>query len=186
MPAIQVRIPYATDGNLGAEYNRIVAASAEPWILFLDHDVLLLNPHWHLICQRAIADHPAAGLFTCLTNRIGGPKQQARGCPPGDDILLHRRFAKELFSSRGFSCTRIPGKNCSGMLLLVSKAAHAAAGGFPGKGLFGEDWGFGRRLDDKGIDVMRMDGLYVYHVKDRTDGSWIQGQKTSKEIWAGN
>jgi hypothetical protein len=27
-----------------------------------------------------------------------------------------------------------------------------------------------------------MDGLYVYHVRDRDEGSWLPGEDTSKEI----
>jgi len=180
---ITTYIPYTADGNLGREYNDLVTAAPTPWILFIDHDVLLLNPHWYRVCTKAIEQHPDAGMFTCYTNRIGGPHQQIESAPAGDDVMQHKAFARALFAKNQYTCSIIAGKVCSGMLLLIRKEAHAAVGGFPGKGLFGEDWGFGKRLNADGFVVYRMNGLYVYHIRDRTDGSWIAGEKTSKERW---
>lgn len=180
---IDTRIAFSPDGNLGAEYNRIIEESNHEWILFIDHDVLLLNPHWYLLCTKAIEQHPETGLFTCYTNNIGGPDQKAHGCPGKEaNIMEHRLHAKQLFETNQFNCSVIDGNKCSGMFLLINKSAWKAVGGFNKKGLFKLDWDFGRAVQNKNYKVMRIDGLYVYHIRDRALGSWIEGIKTSKEV----
>lgn len=180
---IDVRIAYEPGAKLGQDYNRIFRETAHDWVLLVDHDVLILNPHWYLLCQKAIEQHPTAGLFTCYTNNIGGPDQKAPNPPVKDaSILAHRDYAHALFDQHGYSCAPIDGAKCSGMLMLISKAAWSKVGGFPGKGMFREDWTFGRKLKAARIPVMRMNGLYVYHLRDRSVGTWIPGELTSKEI----
>lgn len=96
--------------------------------------------------------------------------------------MAHRVYAKELFERGKYECTPIDGARCSGMLLLVSVDAWRKVGGFPGVAMFKEDWTFGAKMKRANIPVMRMDGLYVYHIRDRRLGSWIEGHETSKEI----
>ena len=43
---IDVRIPYDENNHLAAAYNRALKESSAAWILFLDHDVFLLNPRY--------------------------------------------------------------------------------------------------------------------------------------------
>ena len=180
---IDVRIPFEPGGKLGADYNRILGETPHPWVLLLDHDVLLMCPHWYYVCQRAIAEHPQTGIFTCYTNAIGNPEQRAPEAPGIEAAFPeHRRYARTLFDHSGTSSTLIDGAKCSGMFLLIRKQAWAKVGGFPGLGMFREDWTFGRKIQSAGIAVRRLDGLYVFHLRDRSEGSWIPGVDTSKEI----
>jgi len=181
-PKIDVRIAYEPGGQLGADYNRIFQETAHEWVLLLDHDVLLLNPHWYTIAQECIRQNPRAGIFTCWTNNIGNPAQRWSAPGETDSVTAHRGFAREVFDINGYQATVIDGAKCSGMLLLIRKAAWTKVGGFPGVGMFREDWTFGRKVQGAGFEVRRMDGLYVYHVRDRSDGTWIPGVETSKEI----
>lgn len=187
-PKIDVRIAYEPGGQLGADYNRIFRETPHEWVLLLDHDVLLLNPHWYTIAQECIRQNPRAGIFTCWTNNIGNPAQrwggslQLSAMPATDSIAEHRALARGIFEGFGCTSTVIDGSKCSGMLLLIRKAAWTAVGGFPGVGMFREDWTFGRKVQGRGYEVRRMDGLYVYHVRDRSEGTWIPGVDTSKEI----
>jgi GT2 family glycosyltransferase len=181
-PKIDVRIAYEPGGQLGADYNRIFNETPHEWVLLLDHDVLLLNPHWYTIAQECIRQNPRAGIFTCWTNNIGNPAQRFGAADEGDSVGAHRRVARAVFEGFGTQTTVIDGAKCSGMLLLIRKAAWVKVGGFPGVGMFREDWTFGRKVQGAGFEVRRMDGLYVYHVRDRSEGTWIPGVDTSKEI----
>jgi len=181
-PKIDVRIAFEPGGKLGEDYNRIFHETPHKWVLLLDHDVLLLNPHWYAIMQAAILENPRAGIFTCWTNNIGNPDQRWGQPIEGDSFAAHRALARGVFEGFGNQSTVIEGAKCSGMLLLIRKAAWSKAGGFPGVGMFREDWIFGRKVQQAGFEVRRLDGLYVYHVRDRSEGTWIPGVDTSKEI----
>jgi GT2 family glycosyltransferase len=49
-------------------------------------------------------------------------------------------------------------------------------------GFFAVDTDYSRRVAASPWQLLRADGLYVYHVRDRKDGTWIDGQKTSLEF----
>lgn len=177
-PKIDVRIPYEPGGRLGWDYNRVMEETPHRWVLFLDHDVLLLNPNWYHICQRATES--GAGLITCKTNaRHQGTGQQAIGAPQDDRMEVHQQFAKTLWAKHKMLVTSIP--KASGFFMLVSKSAWEAVGGFPAKGMFREDWGFSQRLVGSGYRIACLEGLYVYHLKKRI-GSWVRGEETAKEV----
>jgi len=176
---IDVRIPYATDANLGAWYNSALAASTADWMLFLDHDVFLANPHWHHILTGVIERHPKAGLVTCWTNRIGRKVQKHRDAPSGDDIREHRAFARRLWERHGHGATKIP--SCSGMLMCVRRAAWESAG--PCKdGFFDVDSDLSRKIAASRYQLLRADGLYVYHLYNRSEPSWIEGERISRDF----
>ena len=177
---IDVRIPFRPGGQLGAEYNHIMNETNCDWVLFLDHDLFLCNPHWYLLCQKAIQQYPSAGMFSCWTNRLGRTMQRDETAPQTDIIHDHRGHARSTFEKYQYGCTEID--KCSGMFLLISKKAWQAVGGFPGVGIFKEDWDFSRRLVQKGLKLYRIDGLYVYHLRERKVGSWIEGVQTTKEL----
>lgn len=180
MHKIDVRVPYEPGGQLGRDYNRIMEETNYQWVLFLDHDIFLCNPHWYHICQKAIETHPKAGMFSCWTNNLGNTPQRHPQAPVSDCLDAHRHFARYLWNTHQYNNTSID--KCSGMLMLVNKVAWGRAGGFPAEGLFKEDWTFTKRLLKAGFLVFRIDGLYVYHMRDRKSGSWIEGHKTSKEL----
>lgn len=178
---IDCRIPFEPGGQLGADYNRIMNETVYEWVLFVDHDIFLAsNPHWYLLCQKAIENYPGAGLFTCWTNNLGRTMQRDPHSPQGHDLQDHIEHARSMFETYQYSCTQID--KASGMFLLISKNAWTKVGGFPGVGIFKEDWDFSRRLTRAGFPIYRIDGLYVYHLRDRKRGSWIEGQETTKEI----
>lgn len=187
-PKIDVRIAFEPKAQLGREYNRIMAGTSLSWVLFIDQDVLLINPHWYLICQEAIRKHPEAGIFTCFTNSCGCKFSRAPDPPPMDvPISLHRKYAKELWNRNKFSCSlldvvKIPDR-INGFFMMTSKAAWQKVGGFRGTEMFAEDTAYHRKMIAHNIPCYRIDGIYVYHRHERIDGPWIAGQKTSREYW---
>jgi hypothetical protein len=164
--------------------------SAHEWVLFLDHDVLLLHPSWYEVCQRAISEHSDGGLFTCFTNNIGCKHQKDAGAPKGHDIGAHRARARALWDANGYRCTENPKYLIGGFFMLTSKAAWQKAGlaagcveaGFPENGFFGVDNEYHRRVMKAGFKCYRMDGLYAYHIRDRQGGNWIEGTDTSATL----
>lgn len=180
MVSIDIRIPFIPGAKLGMAYNQIMSETKCEWVLFLDHDVFLCNPHWYHLCERAIEQFPETGLFTCWTNHIGKTGQKNTDAPKSDSIGEHRAFARQIFEKYNEAVTEID--KASGMFLLINRSAWSKVGGFPGVEIFKEDWIFSRRLIKAGLKIRRIDGLYVYHLRDRDEGSWIEGVKTTKEL----
>ena len=175
---LECRIPYAEGGNLGAEYNRIMSETGADIVVLLDHDVLLLNPHWHHVLSRIFADNPKAGMVTCWTNNIGTKHQRAGG-PANHDIAQHRAYARSVWDRNQYATTPIP--SCSGMLMALRRLCWLNVGPFK-DGFFAVDTDYSRRVAASQWQMLRADGLYVYHVRDRKEGTWIAGQKTSLEF----
>jgi len=176
---LECRIPDAEDGNLGGEYNRIMSETSADIVMLLDHDVLLLNPHWHHILSRIFANNPKAGMVTCWTNNIGTRRQLSKSAPHNHDIAKHRAFAKSLLEGNRLGTTTL--ESCSGMLMALRKRCWEDVGPFI-SGFFGVDTDYSRRVARSKWQLLRADGLYVYHIRDRSDGSWIDGQKTSMDF----
>lgn len=181
-PKIDVRIAYEPGGRIGDDYNRIMSEAAHEWVLFLDHDVLLLHPSWYEVCQRAITDNPRGGLFTMWTNNIGCKLQLAPDAPAGHDITAHRAYARTLWDRHGYACTANSTHLIGGFAMLTSKTAWRSAGGFPPGAFFGVDNEYHRRIMRAGYACYRMDGLYAYHIRDRKGGNWIDGVNTSSTL----
>ena len=181
-PKIDVRIAYEPGARIGGDYNRIMRETPHEWVLFLDHDVLLLHPSWYEVCQRAIRDHPDGGLFTCYTNNIGCKHQKAPGAPAGDSIRAHRTHARKLWEENGYMCTENRTHLIGGMFMLTSRAAWRASGGFPEDGFFGVDNWYHRQVMQASLKCYRMDGLYCFHLRDRKGDQWIADVDTSATL----
>jgi len=163
MSAIEVRIPYLPDQQLGTAYNKAMEV-AEDWVLFLDHDIYLLNPHWYDICSAAIekVGHEA-GLISCYTNRIGCAYQLA-GNKHTDNIKDHTGIAQRMYRKNKGQLLDVTSheKSPSGFFILTHKKAWEEAGGFPLKFL-GADTQYWAGVRAAGYKVYLLSDLYVYH-----------------------
>lgn len=169
-PFIDVRIPFEPGKQLGFAYNRAMQTVSD-WVLFLDHDVLLVNPDWYAICQKTITrvGHKA-GFITCVTNRISNSHQQAGSCP-NDDIKKHIGTAKslyEVYKDRLHEMT-IKDSPFSGFFILTHKQAWKDAGGFK-DGFLGVDNAYYHDIIKANYNVYIMPELYVYHIYRRKTG----------------
>lgn len=90
--------PYAKDKRYGKVLNEHIRTTPDDaWIIVRDRDTQYLTPHAGDIPLRAIADHPDADLFTCITNRIGDKRFLYKGEFNEDaNIRKHHRIAYEL------------------------------------------------------------------------------------------
>lgn len=164
---IQVCIPYAPNQALGTACNAIMQR-AEDWVLFLDHDVLLLNPNWYMMCEKAINEvvHKA-GIITCMTNRIGCPIQRET-VEDTDNLAYHWGIAKSLYNKHGSTVKDITVETrpLSGFFMLTHRKAWEQVGGFCEKFL-GMDTQYFGKLRDAGYRFYLLPGLYCYHAYKR-------------------
>jgi GT2 family glycosyltransferase len=161
-------IPYKPD-NLGAAYNEVMEKAAD-WVLFLDHDILTLNPNWYKICMNAIKNlGHKAGFISCLTNRIGCHWQKATNYDIGvdldnDDIEYHIKKAKEI-DQKHHGQIYEPGPHgpLSGFFILTHKQAWKDAGGFK-DGFLTVDNDYDEKIKAAGYKRYILKDLYYYHV----------------------
>lgn len=183
-PKFITHIPYVPGGQLGKEYNRILEKTDSDWILFLDHDVLLCNPHWYRICENAINSLPDAGMFTCYTNAISCQYQKVGQVLPtkgaNSSVMDHLKLSEELYNEFGDSYTKVG--QISGFFMLISRKAWEDVGGFPGEGFYKEDRNFSGRLLRKGYGIYRLDGLYVYHIYKDKLNFYVEGSNISTDF----
>lgn len=161
---MQVVIPYKP-GDLGECYNEYMS-KAEDWVLFLDHDVLLLNPHWYKICMNVINQWGHnAGFITCVTNRIGCRWQKAGSDIQNDDIKYHLNFAKNLYLEHGNDSNEILQNSSplSGFFILTHKEAWEKSGRFK-SGFLTVDNDYDNKIQTAGYKRVIIPGLYCYHM----------------------
>lgn len=185
MVKIDVRVPYEPNGKLGWDYNRIFNETVHDWILVVDHDILLnTNPLWYHICQTCIETHPDTAVFTCKTNAHHNTAQRDKSAPGDFDVVHHQEYAKKIWETNRFATELVsPGANIAGFFMLIRKQAWRDVGGFPGVGMFEEDWAFAQKIHQAGLAMRVMTGLYLMHAQKRI-GSWDADVKTSREIFA--
>mgnify|MGYP001163795388 CR=1 FL=1 len=170
--------PYRTDKNLIESYNSFMKLLPnDGWALFRDADTLFLDSFYGDLIVEAISNNKDVDCFTCLTNRIGNPKQLFNEYN-GDDIIKHREVASSLRSKYGSICEDftkpILPYIMSGMCFILSKKAWEKIGGFkeytPGYGkMLGVDNKLHIDLYENGFKTKIIKGLYVYH--------WYRGGK---------
>ena len=183
-PKIDVRIAFEPNGRLGEDYNRIMEESSQEWVLFLDHDVLIIHPCWYSVCQHAIKQKPEAGIFTIWSNNIGNKRQKYPGAPNSrHPIHAHKNLARRIWMKYQYNLSVIDPHLIGGFFLLTSKTAWNKAGKFRGTGLLGEDNEYHRRMMACKLKAYRIDGLYALHLRERHEGTWIKGVKTTVEYF---
>lgn len=173
---LHVTIPYAINKRLGDACNETMRRMGpDDWVLFLDHDVTLLNPHWYEICMNAIEKYgKTAGWITCRTNRIACATQKYLAAKDTDDLNYHFGLAMELHKKCAGQVMDITddARPLSGFFLLTKKFAWERVGGFQPVFL-GMDTRYFGMLKAAGFRFYMMMDLYVYHAYKRW---WKYGQ----------
>lgn len=131
--------------------------------MLTDYDVMLLTPDARTHIQAYAEKFPGA-VLTCYTNRIHPlSKQNVIGGPNNSaDILFHIQVA-EVTKGNLYQVTELT-ENTSGFLMVIPKDIWERVK-FPETGkCIAVDTEFFRRIREKGIKVLRMDGIYVFHI----------------------
>jgi len=174
-------MPFATDMNLGAAYNRALALLPEDaWAILLDHDMLFTTREWYRQFEEAIRFMPGAGAFVAVTNRINACWQRAEESDPENhDIGYHtaiglarlkRRMLLDITDTKGFG----------GVCFAVSKQGWKDAGGFA-DGLMCVDHSLHFGLQRAGRRSYLLEGLYVYHRRRAFVGPLPHGVPKAKQ-----
>lgn len=159
--------PYRQDKNLGKAYNdAFKMCPEEDWLCLMDWDVMLLTHDAIAIMEAYVKEYPMTGIFTCWTNRIHkGAKDQLWGenhMYDDVDIKNHIDVASWHRSTEP-DITKID-HHISGMLMLISKKTwHNHKFNESGRCL-GVDNEYSDRILESGLDIFRMNKIYVFHI----------------------
>jgi GT2 family glycosyltransferase len=169
--------PYSITKNLGQAYNEAMAMIPDgDWACLMDYDTMFLTPDCGQILHEYAIQFPAAGILTCYTNRIHPlAKDQLLHGEVSDNVSIdfHTDLAYNIKHNL-FHVTKI-NHEISGFLMMVSKKTWDETK-FPEYGkCLGVDNDFSTRILESGKDILRMNGLYVWHtyrlkngIKDKT------------------
>lgn len=161
---VTVIIPYALDKDLGRAYNEAMATIPNNgWACILDYDVQFLTPDAIAIVHEYTKRFPRAGMLTCWTNRIHPLSTQLFNgqVNPDPDITKHIRIAQER-KKHLYAVTELPGQ-VSGFLMVIKKSTWLRCNFKEGIGCLGVDTHYWRLLKKRGLSILRMEGLYVWH-----------------------
>lgn len=173
--------PYDFDKDLCNAYNRHMRLlpNTEDWAIFIDHDAIWTTYDWKKIIAQYIERYPEYSCFTCLTNRIGNPRQLAEGAPTCNDYAKHREFGKLLATAPEFvleDFTHPTPNHLSGVVIVLHKSAWQQIGGFKpwsqNSNILGVDSALHRDLEAHNLKTGIMKNLYVYH--------WYRGGSKDK------
>lgn len=169
---VLISSPYRPDKNLGKSYNEFFRLLPDDyWGCVTDIDVNFLTPDAGTILHEYASRFPDAGILTCFTNRISplanmqllnGVINESSNYKEHIAIAEHQRM--QLYQTTPIN------KDISGFLMMVSKKIwnnHP----FPelNKPL-GVDTQYGRMIRAAGLDILRMEGLYVWHTYRLSNG----------------
>jgi hypothetical protein len=170
---IWFRTPYSIDKNLGHAYNQEMELIPDgDAACFTDGDTLFLTHDFgHLISE--YANQYPNSVLTCRTNRIH-PKAEGQYYPmiQSSDIKEHLKLNQKVST-----VTKLDGP-ISGFLLVIPKhiwlkhpftEENLYRPGTPN--LLGVDNEWTNRIREKGVDVLRMDGIYIWHTYRLLTGS---------------
>lgn len=158
--------PYSNDKNLGASYNRAMSLLPDDdFACIRDIDTMFLTPDQPAMVQEYAKRNPDAGIMTCFTNRVSPlSKMQLFGGTISDNAnVIDHIWIAEKFKAHLYNTTEID-MDISGFLMLVSKKTWQQIP-FPETGkTLGIDTHFGRAIRAAGLKILRMDGLYIFHI----------------------
>lgn len=168
MKAVTIRMipilqPFRNDKNLGRAYNEQMQMVPDGChVIIRDIDTLLLTPNTPNIIERYIQEYPDA-VLTCYTNRVGplAKRQLLNGTiSDNTDINYHIAIAERM----EVNTTVTPIIRCiSGFLMVFSKELWKKYP-FPETGkCLGVDSVWSKTLLSKGVQILRMNGVYCWH-----------------------
>lgn len=165
MIKVYFRTPYSIDKNLGEAYNEEMDMIPDGHsACFTDGDILFLTPDYGHIITEYANRYPNA-VLTCWTNRIHRlAKGQLKEDIKSSDIKDH------LSVEQSVQGVTIINGSVSGFLLVIPKHIwqrfHFSETNFYNSSqpnLLGVDNEWTNRIRANGVQVLRMDGVYVWH-----------------------
>lgn len=161
-------IPWSTEKNLGAAYNKFMSMlpSDDDWACFLDGDAIHTTTYFGKNIENVIKNNPDYNLFTCVTNRVGSIYQIASGSSwTNDSQKFHRDFGEKLWNTHKSKVLDITNQKfyLSGVLILINKKIWKKAGKFKEEKMLSIDNDIHKKVKSVGGKVGLMQGIYVQH-----------------------
>ena len=158
--------PRANDKRLGKAYNDYMSLIPDGDSACLrDLDTCFLTPDAGNIVEQAAKQNPLS-VLVCYTNRIH-PTAKAQLAPPAlfdnTNMVKHIDYAELCKSFPGNKTDEVAGP-LSGFFMVVPKAIWRIVRFKEGLGLLGVDTQFFRDLRTAGIEIRRINSLYILHV----------------------
>lgn len=159
--------PNNPDKNLGKAYNYAIQAIPDnDWVCVTDLDILFLTPDAGNILHgyASLFANPSQQVLTCYTNRIHPlAKDQLLGGVVNEDdsIKNHIKIAEE--QKQLLYELSMTNSGISGFLMLMHKSLWKEIPFNEDNKCLGIDTDFVKRVRSAGKDILRMDGLYVWH-----------------------
>ena len=164
--------PYSIEKNLGAAYNQYMNLIGDDDVaVMLDGDTCFLTPDYGVHIAEYVKQYPDA-VLTCWTNRINEKAEQQYRLIDREesDMVIHLQQAKYL-QEQPLSVTQLHGF-VSGFLMVIPKKVwnetkFPEQQMFEGRGphnLLGVDNFWTNEIRSKGVKVLRMDSIYIFHV----------------------
>ena len=153
--------PYDNERNLGAAYNKTMSYfGQDDWVCLKDHDTLFLLPDTIRDIGRYCEYNPDAGVLTCFTNRIAN-NEQLLGYRNDENDMIRHHIDIARRRQQGLYTTSILTKPISGFLMVIRKSTWDRVK-FD-DGCLGVDNKYHLKIVAAGMDVLRMNGIYVWH-----------------------
>lgn len=162
-PHIWYLQPYATDKNIGREYNYQCEKIPEnDWLCIMDHDTMFLHHETKKQIEEIVLTQGSSwDLLGAITNRIGSPHQCANGILSDDpNIKVHYEIATNIHILN-YGVVELTLKGIAGFLMLMPKSTWDKLKFVENNIAFDTD--FSRRLLQKGGRIGIMQGVYVFH-----------------------
>ena len=161
---VHICIPYSIEKNLGKAYNETMQRIPDgDAACFIDYDVQMLTPDAGKIIHDYINLYPES-LLTCYTNRVTtwAKGQLLTGVPSEDTNIRNHIDLAEKQKEHLYKVTPIH-NYISGFLMVLTKTFWQKTP-FPDNGhCLGIDTMYSKSLKRARLQVLRMDGLYVFH-----------------------
>jgi hypothetical protein len=157
--------PFDTEKKLGRAYNEAMRLLPdEDWACLCDLDTMFLTPDAGTILHEYAKIYDFAGMLTCFTNRIHPlqPDQLLDGTISQDaNVSSHIEIAEKQ-KAHLYKVTVID-HIISGFLMMVSKRTWNETKFTETGKCLGVDNTFSANIRARNKDILRMDGLYVWH-----------------------
>ena len=145
---------------------------------FVDADAMFLTPDFGTQIHKIVEAHPEAGMFTCVTNRVGHLGQCYKNMLSSNhDIIHHKRIASTLQLKYKSKVIKIK-TPISGHLMIIQKKVWLKYKF--SKGLLGVDNYISGKLQSAGYPVYLMKGVYMFHYYRLIEGSTFKGHLKHK------
>jgi len=161
LPHVRYFHPFATDGNLGAEYNRSVYHfQDDDWVAICDGDMCFLDVRVKKWIAKTIKENKDYDIYVPMTNRLRDKQQVVAAMFPHRDIVLHKDATVKQWKK--YQTAMVEAGNPPAGLMMIAKAGTFKDVKFR-NGLLLLDTDFMARAKAKGYKIGIMRGIYAFH-----------------------